>query len=301
MKCRRFPFQTYDIKVLNALSEIIYGETISEQLCNRKIYNYLSRYDYIFDKEYVHNEKSSNNEQGIDNQAVWVCWFQGWNAAPELVHSCIKSIHRNIPDKKIILITDENLDEYLKVPSFILKKRKQGIISNTHYSDIIRIMLLFEYGGTWIDATVFCSGAIPSYMYDEELFFFQNSLLRKSLYKGSSWWISARKGNKVIALTREMILEYWKNEKKLIDYYLFHLILSRVIDRVEKVSNVRDKMVYVENSAPHILQGKLNKRYRMQEWEVLKANSPVHKLTYKGRRGGKGSYYAFVRNDCRSE
>ena len=37
------------------------------------------------------------------------------------------------------------------------EKKKKGIISRTHYSDLLRLEILGNYGGIWLDSTFFCT------------------------------------------------------------------------------------------------------------------------------------------------
>lgn len=60
---------------------------------------------------------------------IWWCWLQGLESAPPIVKAC-----------------------------YILDKWKAGIISNTHFSDILCLELLTSRGGIWVDATVFVTG-----------------------------------------------------------------------------------------------------------------------------------------------
>ena len=56
-------------------------------------------------------------------------------------------------DREIVLITQDNLFNYVQFPDYILKKWEAGVITNTHFSDLLRLELLIKYGGTWSDET----------------------------------------------------------------------------------------------------------------------------------------------------
>lgn len=49
-------------------------------------------------------------------------------------------------------------------------------MSRAHYSDIIRLALLYSYGGIWLDATIYMSGPLPQYITNEEWFMYQRDL-----------------------------------------------------------------------------------------------------------------------------
>lgn len=84
--------------------------------------------------------------------------MQGMENAPALVQKCYESLKINLKDREIILITAQNRKEYAILPDYIEEKYRKGIITHTHFSDLLRVELLCKYGGTWIDSTVYCSG-----------------------------------------------------------------------------------------------------------------------------------------------
>ena len=107
---------------------------------------------------------------------VWMSWLQGEENAPIIVQQAIKSVRKNFPNRKVILIDNENLTSYVHLPDFVMEKWNKGLISNTHFSDLLRLYLLIEYGGVWVDATVFIK-KVPADILkeiDKGLFFFQN-------------------------------------------------------------------------------------------------------------------------------
>ena len=105
------------------------------------------------------------------NDTVWVCWFQGIENAPLLCQACVDRIKDVYGEKNVVVITGENFREYTHIPDYIIKKWEKGIITNTHFSDILRVALLSENGGTWIDATILIlKKDLPKYFYDSRLF-----------------------------------------------------------------------------------------------------------------------------------
>lgn len=56
-------------------------------------------------------------------------------------------------------------------------------------SDLLRLELLKNYGGTWIDSTVFCTEKCSEYMLNSDLFIIQNL---KPRIDGKATYISNR-------------------------------------------------------------------------------------------------------------
>lgn len=245
-----------------------------------------------FDKNYVEREHCSSNK-------IWICWFQGMDSAPELVKKCYQSVVNTYPDKDIVVLTSDNLNEYVTFPDYIIDKWKRGIITHTHMTDLLRLELLINYGGLWLDATVLCTDNAPAYFFDSDLFFYQLLKPGKNgncIYM-SSWLMSAKTNNKILMATRDLCYEYWKKYNSMLDYFLLHIFMSIVLERYEEDWN---KIVPRDNAAPHILLLRLFEQYDETMWNTIKEQTPFHKLTYKFDNESKvknNTYYDKIINE----
>lgn len=241
-------------------------------------------------------EKSDLTLPHERSDKIWICWFQGMENAPKLVKKCYESVNKNLRSKEIILITSENMNQYIQFPDYILEKWKEGVITHTHLTDLLRLELLINYGGMWLDATVFCSRPeeeIPDYYFDSDLFFYQCLKPGRDGHSTylSSWLMSAKTNNKILMATRKLCYEYWKGNSKMDDYYLLHDFLSIVLDKYE---DDWKGVIPVDNATPHILLLRLFSRYDERLWQAVKAQTPFHKLSYKFKAGQTeilGTYY----------
>lgn len=210
-----------------------------------------------------------------------MCWLQGIENAPEIVQVCYRSLNEKLKDRELIVITGENYKDYITFPEHIQRKFEQGLISNTHFSDLLRMELLVNYGGTWIDATVFCtSEQIPEYMLDSDLFFYQ---LLKPGRDGnavvmSSWFLTACRNHPVLLLTRELLYHYWESHDSLVDYFLLHDFFQMAL---EEYPEEWSRVVPVSSEHPHILLLRFFEEYDETMWKYIKELSCFHKLSYK--------------------
>ena len=201
--------------------------------------------------------------------------------APALVQTCYASLQKHLKDRQIILLTEDNYRSYVNFPEHIQKKIDSGIITRTHMSDLLRLALLLRYGGTWIDATVLCTGGqIPAYMLDSELFVFRNL---KPGADGhcrliSSWFMTACTNHPILALTQALLYRYWEQKNTLVDYFLLHDFFQLAIEAYpQEWSNV----IPFSNATPHILLLRFFEPYTQQLWSAITAQTPFHKLSYK--------------------
>ena len=226
-----------------------------------------------FDMNYVEKEHKISNK-------IWICWLQGMENAPELVKKCYESIVGNNPDKEVVIITTENMDEYVNFPDYIMDKWKKGIITHTHMTDLLRLELLINHGGMWLDATVLCTGKVPEYFFDSDLFFYQNLKPGRDgdCQYVSSWLIGAHTNNKILIATRELCYEYWKTQNSMWDYFLLHDFMAIVLDKYEDDWKM---VIPRDNATPHELLLRLFDQYDEKMWNAIKEQTPIHKLTYK--------------------
>lgn len=230
------------------------------------------------------------------NKVVWVCWFQGMENAPQEVKCCYKSVCRYFKDWDIVLITNDNFNRYTSFPEYIIDKWHRGIITNTHFSDLLRVEVLTAHGGLWLDATVLCSGTIPEYICESSLFFYQ--CLKPGLdghsIRVSSWLIYAVSNNIILNAVRFMLLSYWKKKDYLIDYYLFHHFLTIAM---ECYPDEMSRIPKVPNDLPHILFFELFEPFDLKKYQTMKQLTVFHKLSYKFTRAEiekKNTFYEYI-------
>lgn len=247
-------------------------------------------------KELVEKHDGTNLEHE-KNDVVWFCWLQGLEQAPELVKACLASQKRWVRGKRFVIITSENYHDYVTLPADIEEKYDKGIIPDAHFTDFIRLELLINYGGTWIDSTVLLSsGDYPDKIMDTDLFFFQyRDRKTKQFSSISNWFISAYSNNRLLMILRDMLYQYWRDYDCLMEYYVFHLFFRMIAERFPNEIEAMPKA----NSARAIQMALwLEKAYDAQMMEHFTNMSNFHKLDYrKSRRltkDGKPTFYSYI-------
>lgn len=242
-------------------------------------FDYLSRYKYVLvrsSEDFVMDDVNS-----FPNK-IWVCWLQGIEQAPVIVKKCVETIHKYSGDREVILLDKENLHKYVELPSFLIKKWEKGIISNTHFSDLVRITLLSEYGGIWIDSTTFLTGPIPDYLIKADLFCYKVTPYAKVV--ASNWMIAAAPHHIIIRLTKELLYEYWRKENKLISYSIFHLFFTMTIESSPLCQKLWHEVPYFDDVNCKIMQQELMEPFHPERFKQICQISSIHKLSYKFTR-----------------
>lgn len=220
------------------------------------------------------------------NNTIWVFWRQGIENAPDIVKKCIESQQKyaKIWGYDYVILSDDNLHRYIKLPDYIVEKHRNEIIKEAHYSDIIRIQLLIQYGGIWMDSTCYVSGELPSFIKNAPFFMFSTGnwwpwFLSPS--KCSNWFIKAEKGNELLIKTRNFLFEHWRQRNNLMHYFVFHLSLSMLTEEDESCRAIWDSMPFVNNLQPHLLLYSFHKQYNNEAYGYILGQSFIHKCSYK--------------------
>jgi hypothetical protein len=257
-------------------------------------YDYLQKYKYVLDSNSQETKELPINPYP---DKVWVCWLQGVENAPRLVQKCIESI-KQYEGEKVILLNSENIKEYIILPDYIEEKYKKGIIPHAHYADVIRVALLAKYGGVWIDATYLMFDKVPDYVKESDFFCFKCTPYAASL--GSNNFLAARPNTFIIQNMENLLFEYWRKEKKLVSYSIFHVFLYMMVNNSIEARKKWGDIPYFDCNNNFILQMELFNPFDNKRLEQIRQMSAIQKLSYKFSEeqfNMKGTFYDVLINN----
>lgn len=289
------------IKQKNLLVKLICWILSKFNLSNHKLSVLQVRYNYYMKlkKKYYSKvpsfyQKKEQIEVKATPKIIWFFWYDGIETAPFIVKKCYESILKyRHSDYKVVLITKDNLNSYVTIPDYILTKLNDKKMTLTHFSDILRLCLLVENGGIWMDATVLITGALPDYLSDVDSFVYTNDFRNDDTMNFDSWFIVAHKGNFLLEETLNLLLDYWKENNVLREYFLMHLFFKMV---TEKNPDQWENMSKITTVLPHSLQHYMYEKFNQQSWDTLKQLTNIHKLTYKydSKKVAEDSYLDYL-------
>ncbi len=229
---------------------------------------------------------------------VWMCWWQGEDKAPEIVRACIDSVRKNAGGHEVVVITDENVHQYVHIPKWVFDKVSDGVMSRTHLSDLLRLSLLAEHGGLWLDATFFCMGSLDQYMRMPLWTIKRPGYLHASVAGGmfANYSLGCDSLNRrIFATVRDFYLNYWEQADFLIDYLLTDYLIV-MVQRYD--SGTAEAFALVEPNNPRCddLQDLLNESFSQEVWNELCYKTRLFKLTWKQAfrkvvAGGEKTFY----------
>ncbi|MDR0942685.1 MAG: capsular polysaccharide synthesis protein [Holosporales bacterium] len=272
---------------------------------------HLSKYRYILNKK-EDKKNTSNVTSNKHPNKIWVFWDTEIEdiadpQARKIVKICLESIKKHSRGLEIIVLNDNTVKNYVDIPKHIWDKYKNGIISKQHFSDVVRVYLLWNYGGIWMDASSFLTSDIPDDILNAEFSmpiygdidwtrYLSDFTLMQDKWRLNNWFIKASKPrNYLIGCMREFLNEYWKDSNDPIDYFLFHLFLLRVLHEDMECRNilVDNCKFLLSDTKARAFGNKRLEQFTEKEWQELKKDSFLHKLTQGFRRERKitpGSY-----------
>lgn|GEM_PF-931703 len=217
-------------------------------------------------------------------RTIWQYWEQGEAAVPPLVRACLDSVAAFADGRPRVLLTAKNLADHVEIPGFIYDLKARGRMQTAHFSDILRTCLLLQHGGTWMDATIYQTGPLPSAIEAADLFVFQNDPRTDGDgLNMASYFIHARPGEPILDDTRAVIEAYWKDNDFLMNYFLFLHAFTAVTGATPENRARWARVPFLSFLPVQRLQGELGAPFDAARWAELCAATPVHKLTHKAR------------------
>lgn len=217
---------------------------------------------------------------------VWMCWWQGLENAPGIVKRCIQSVQDRVGKNNVMIITDENVSDFVDFPDHIIDKVKRGIISRTHFSDLLRFNILSRYSGAWLDATFFCTG-------DEILSYLKQPVwsIKRPEYNHASaacgyfagYAISADYRHRwVYKIMLDFLFHYWETNNFLIDYLTISYSVVLTQKHYPEVKKLFDR-IQPNNTRCDDLVKYLGEPFDPGLWRELQQNTSLYKLTWKAK------------------
>ena len=228
---------------------------------------------------------------------IWWLWFQGADQAPDIVKKCLESVkfYSKCMGYKVIELDLKNLHDYVNLPEKIWEKWQDGKIGHANFSDLCRIALLADYGGIWLDSTVYLTGMIENDILDSDIFMFKASFLDLSVTKISSWFMAAKYSHHPFMCSlRDSMVNYWMNNNHVSDYFVFHLMAAKLSEE-EKGKKYYEEIPYYSNTYPQLLGRELMADINEKRIDKIFQMSNIHKLSYKNVKNARNnSVYQYV-------
>ena len=236
------------------------------------------KYEYVVQR-YCRVEDNSQPDQ---SSPIWFFWWQGRDQMPDIVRICYESILRHAPsDRQVIFVSRENYNKFAQIPTFLLDKVETGNSWIVAFSDFLRVCLIYEHGGLWLDATVFVSNTISEDTFSP---FFSVNHDPTPYYSSDGRWtgfiLGGNRGSPLFKFLRDFYIEYWRNEKFIIDYFLLDYLISIAYSRLPFARNLIDGNPFRSRQFKS-LNALLNSPFDERAYGKVISAAIFHKLSWK--------------------
>lgn len=269
------------------------------------VYNYYESFLKDQIEEYKHKKQELTNEQV---KRIWVCWWQGYDAMPELCKMCFHNLKRYVPkDCTLTLITCENYHKFVDIPQNILDKVNKGILPITQFSDILRNALLYKIGGLWIDSSIWITpGYFKTISWDNCFWSIKLDHVFKEYMIGqvvsgcrwSSFNMYGKKDNLANKFVYEAMVKFYTKHNQTLDYFGQNFFFRVAYNNVPEIKKLIDDIPF-SNSHIYFLFLKMNLPFDEKEWKEMCSDQGAFKLsqktTYLDEKDGKMTFAGYIR------
>lgn len=219
-----------------------------------------------------------------EQSTIWVYWNDE-SHMPPMVAACIRRIRENANGREVVIITDQNVRQYVDFDPIVWKKQEEGKITRTHFSDFIRVGLLLRYGGVYIDSTTFLTQPLPLEVTEADYYTNHAEAIDCTNVGGGRWSSFFQACHKDCLLMRavlDIFTEYWKRYDALVDYVLIDYAMHLAYTHIPAVHQLIDA-VPCNNPDIWIQQLNIAKPFTREQFDALLADKSrfMWKFSYK--------------------
>lgn len=213
-------------------------------------------------------------------KTIWTCWFQGREQAPRLVRRCISSWEESNPGWTVRCVDRESATRLAALDRIVNSQRS---VTAASASDILRISLLHEFGGVWVDATCLCNRPLdewlPQVIESEGFFAFDKPSQTRPV---ASWFLAASPGATILDTWYRETLNFWQDRRSTDNYFWFHHLFRDLLTRDADFAQSWDRVPKISADGPHSLQHE-DRMYRPLAEAAARVDwsAPLFKLTHR--------------------
>lgn len=284
------------VAVFDILATVTKHPVFYQRKHNSILYYLQKKYEPVLEK---YCSISATDERITEDCPIWVFWYQGFETAPDLVKSCLKSLKRCAGKHPVMELSKNNYRDYVQIPDYIEKKWEAGWITVPQFSDILRVSLLAKYGGCWTDATIFYSSWIYERLDTAQWYSIKPKMKIKnpmyvSEYRWSAYFQICSKNNIIMRYMQEMFYSYWKDHSQMIDYFLIDYLFALGYQHILEIRKLINDTPY-NNSEINWMGAHLDDKYDDKEYSRIIEKTALFKLNWRAKvSADKDTYYSKI-------
>jgi hypothetical protein len=248
---------------------------------------------------------------------IWMMWIQGLDSAPRVVTECHRSWVQRNPGWEVRMLDLISFREYVDLDAVMGAGRKD--LGPAHLADIIRINLIADHGGVWVDGTCFCVRPLDEWLDDYCCAGFFAFLGQRKDVPMSNWFMASHPGCYLTQRIRDEVNQFWKHNSypprkrtrtyrvlktllnqtqfttrywfswpvregfKVLPYFWFQYMFGELVRKDERFRKIWEDSPKLDAVAPHKLRtwGLLEPVTEEARRVIDERQDKVYKLTWK--------------------
>ena len=281
-KSTRFGLYIPQINLIGVYVSRILPDKLLSALAHKRNVKIQRRLTPILDKILNDTTEYQQTATPLPSSPIWFCWLQGENEMPPLVKVCLDSIRRNSAGHPAVIVTEANHRDHVTLDPIVYSRYKSGALKKAHFADMLRINLLAQKGGLWLDATMFVAKEFPTYVFDLPFFSIKTKPVGHfvSRCRWAVFCLGSHKGNPLFAILSELFNEYLRQHDTFIDYFLFDQFIDMLYKRIHEIAMQVDAVPY-SNPDLYELQRVLTQRFDDNSYRKMTSDTFMFKLSLK--------------------
>lgn len=214
---------------------------------------------------------------------IWVCWLQGEKKMPQIPQICLERIRKFSGSHPVKLITLDNYNEFVNLPQTITKLFKDKKICMAHFADILRTYLLYNYGGCWIDSTIYLTAPLDEKIFNYDFYSIKynpNDNFYITQCRWSNFFMCCKPGNIIMGYTLNMFYKYLEVKQSFIDYFMMDYFMDITIQH-SIIAKKQIENVPINNEKVLSLSKIINEMYNEDDFQELCRTTKIHKLSWR--------------------
>lgn len=265
------------------------------KVVKKRILNDLPSSMFNFD-----NKRILSNPKPIN--IVWVMWYDKKNMS-YMVKKNIEFMRTRL-NKKVILLTKDNIKNYIDIPKSILLELDSHNIPIQAFADYVRTKLLYQYGGLWLDSTIFVADSKNTV---NDLDIEQTPLItikgitdfrNKFIAKGrwTVYFLGGKQGQDFFFFVNKGLEYYLSNGISLPDYFLMDYLFDIAYERNIGGFRTFNDLLPNNNNDAEKLSMIANKEFEKETYDQILKKTSFFKMAswkkfVKETSSGKKTYY----------
>lgn len=213
---------------------------------------------------------------------IWYFWLQGEDNLPPIPKLCLQSIRKHANGHEVIVLSADNYKEYVNIPDILIEKYRLGRIKAAHFADILRVELLAQQGGLWLDATMLVTRDLPQEIFEVPFFSVKTESQRYfvSQCRWAVFCLGAQKGNPLFVQLASLFEQYLMATDLFVDYFLFDNFIDMLYKRYPVIKTQIDNLP-MNNPRVHDMAPLLCNKVSDKQYEDMVKDTYLFKLSYK--------------------